>query len=133
MTTKEQVLNHKGMVVLRDIDWGREFQFWLLDMQPKEFEEWWGQQESFDTFLGTPTDLLIYEVLGETPPPIRKPGPLPGRRLSIQTDEDMDLWMRMSETKAHYFCQLCCDCDSYLKAPDGRTIHHKGYRGDEGE
>ena len=117
--------------MLRDIDLGGACQFWLLDMAPREFETWWEQQESFEEFRGTPGELAFYEACGTPPPPIRKRSPLPGKRLNIETDEDMDLWMSLSETHSHYFCQLCCDCDSYLKAPEGRMIHHKGYRGDE--
>ncbi len=131
MNTNEQVLNHCGMVVLRDIDWGYACQFWLLDMKPKEFEAWWEQQESFEEFHGTPGELAFYEAIGTKPPPVRMRPSLPGKRLGVDSEEDMELWMGMSETNKHYFCMLCCDSDSYLKTPDGRMIHHKGYHGDQ--
>jgi hypothetical protein len=71
---------------------------------------------------------VYYKAFGEEPPP-HKTLTLPGKFLDVTTEEDGDLWSTMWETRQHYFCELCCDEDSYLKTPDGRFIYHRGFRG----
>jgi hypothetical protein len=39
------------------------------------------------------------------------------------------LWISFYESKRHYYCQICCDGDSFLLTPDGRRLYHKGYPG----
>lgn len=127
MTTGEKVRQYtEGIVVLRDIDYSSECGFWLVPMRGSEFEQWWRSQP---TFSSNPDGALdgLYAVFNETPPPHSKLN-LPGELLVAETQDEVDLWVKMAEAKDHYFCNLCCDEDSYLRQPDGKIIRHAGFK-----
>lgn len=121
-----QVKNHPGLVVLRESVDSTSQQFWLLDMTPDEFENWWRSQESF--YLPThEIDFILAREFGEPPPAHRPPMRLPG--VFIDADnyhETAILWTTLHDSHQHYFCNLCCNDDSVLCSPDGRIILHKG-------
>jgi hypothetical protein len=120
------IATHPGEIVLRYVDSGRECQFWLFPGGADSLEEWWRSQESFDSNPNGEFDEL-YRLLGKEPPP-RRTLVLPGIFIDADYPEGTDLWESMSQKRKHYFCELCCDTDSYLRRPDGTRIHHRGDR-----
>ena len=135
-----EIRSHPGLVVLRGFDDCTPEQFWLLDMTGPEFERWWAERDEF-WWPVTKERQAEYEefarILGEepNPPPLRDSMVLPGKFLPSRIDRDKDdellssLWWYFCEVKRFHFCHLCCDLDSFLVAPDGRRIYHKGYTG----
>lgn len=117
---------HSGEIVLRDVDSGRECQFWFFPGDADSLEEWWISQESFDS---NPDGVLdeLYMAFENVPPPHRTL-PVPGTLIDADSPESLKLWISMSDTKKHYFCELCCNTDSYLRRPDRTRIHHRGDR-----
>ena len=129
MTISERVQQYAGgIIVLRDLDYSRDSGFWLVPMTGKELETWWLSQETFESNPeGSDVDMLYKWFLNKTPPPYSKID-IPGELLVAESEEDNDLWVRMAANHNHYFCNICCNDDSYLKRPDGKILHHKGFR-----
>ena len=121
---RQRLESHPGTVVLRDIDFSRACQFWLTPFTSKELELWWTNQE---TFWRSSEDLdEVFRIFDEVPPPSRKYG-IPGVFLDAETEEEIALWVEMSESKTFYSCTICCDGDSVLQRPDRTRIVHKGF------
>ncbi len=57
-------------------------------------------------------DYLGYQSLGPTP-----------------YAEFLDLWRTRNDYDRYFIANLCCDADSYLWTPDGRSFVHQGYTG----
>ena len=128
MPTKlqETLSAHRGEIVLRDVDYGRAVQFWLVPFSPAQLEAWWREQETFDSNPDGVLDELC-RIFGETPPPHSEID-FPGIFIDAESEGDVDLWVEMAESKKYYQCDLCCDSDSYLTRPDGSRIHHRGWK-----
>lgn len=130
-TIADEVKSHPGLVVLRGFDDCTPEEFWLLDMTGPEFERWWAGQAEF--WHPVTEDLL--ELFGECSLRARPPMNLPGKFLPGQWDhygpDDAlsALWISLHESRRDYYCHLCCDPFSFLRAPDGRRIYHQGYNG----
>lgn len=122
---RQQLQAHQGTIILRDIDCGQQVQFWLVTFTPAELEKWWTSQTTFDPDPDGEFD-TVYAMFGETAPLHGDRVIPPGKFLSVVTEDDLDLWVEMSETNEFYFCVICCDSDSFLKRPDGTRILHKG-------
>lgn len=132
-TVAQQIAAHQGMVVLRDIN-SETSQFWLVPMSGGQFEQWWLAQKTLDLPESelTPEAIEIEQelrvIFGEQDyePPKYRTEPFPGIFLSAEAEDEIALWLEMCSQKAHYFCNLCCNADSYLRTPDGRTLWHAG-------
>ena len=126
-----EIRSHPGLVVLRGFDDCTPEEFWLLDMTGPEFERWWAEQEEF-WYAVTPESAKLFGLEASC---VRPAMNLTGRFLPSQLDRESDdellpsLWCYFREIKRCHFCHLCCDLDSFLDAPDGRRIYHKGYTG----
>jgi hypothetical protein len=119
---------HSGEIVLRYVDSGRECQFWFFPGDAAALEEWWKSQETFNP-IPTEDVIELYKAFGEAPPTGGRTEPIPGEFVDADSPEKLDLWTSLSDRKTHYFCELCCDTDSYLRRPDDKThIYHRGYK-----
>lgn len=114
MTLREKLSAHQGAVVLKGFE---DSDFWLVPFDANELEAWWTSQETFG--------LLI-----DQPQPPNKLHP-PGRILAAKTGDDFDLWNEMQRSRRFYYCELCCDYDSFLQRPDGTRLYHKGFKGEQ--
>lgn len=117
---------HHGEVVLRNVDCGRELDFWFVPFSAAELENWWISQPTFFSNPEGELDLL-YKMFGEIPPP-RSEIKIPGIFLTAKNAEEWNLWSELLNSSLHYTCELCCDSDSYLKKPDGSLLYHAGFK-----
>ena len=120
------VKSHPGLVVLHGFNDNTPGQFWLLDMTGPELEAWWAERESF-WWAVTEEIQEFYRICGDEPEPLRAPMVLPGRFLSDDSEEHLEFWCSLSASHRHYYCQICCENDSFLKTPDGRLILHQNH------
>ena len=128
------VKSHRGIVVLRSFpDYDAE-RFWLLDMTGPELERWWEAQEEFWLASGPKAqqaEIILARIFGEPddPPPLRPPMRLPGRFLpGWSSGEDTrlsKLWCALHNSGEHYYCEICCNIDSFLAKPYGGYVLHK--------
>src|SRR5262245_51072627 len=125
MSTLDKVKQHTGLIVLHEFFYGSPPYFWLLDMTADQFEQWWTSQETFGR--GNPPELQAAFPDEPAEDYIPQP-PLPGSLLRTESQAEVDAWSEMAEAKPHYYSNICCDDDSFLKTPDGRTLYHKGDR-----
>ncbi|MCX6253808.1 MAG: hypothetical protein NTV31_04945 [Bacteroidia bacterium] len=95
--------------VLLDEEFGYHIWIWQPDMDAEQLEEWWKNMETVMRYFFNPTNL-------------------PGEMLLVRTDDQVEQYEQMQKQGIHYSGHIHTDDDSYLKSPDGRTIHHKGYR-----
>ena len=119
---RERISTHAGCVVLGYTDDCRAY-FWLVPFTATALEEWWRQQETFEQ--GNEVTRVLADIFAE---PLKKfrTEEIPGEMLWAEDDASNQLWDEMSDSATHYKARLCCDSDSYLKAPDGRSIFHRG-------
>jgi hypothetical protein len=130
MKITDKVLKHgTGLVVLRDVDYGRQQCFWLTPFTQEQLESWWQRQKRFECNPNGAYDLL-YEVSGVKPPPHTDALEFPGQMIDATTHEAIRLWVDMSNADRYYVCNLCCETDSYLRRPDGIYIYHEGFIGE---
>jgi hypothetical protein len=117
---ERKIASHRGTVVLMDCEFGHMVKFWFAPMTGEELEKWWAGRDTFGS-LGM-LERLIVEIPLSTLE-------FPGWTVLAETDEQWALWNALEEGGGHYYCHIFDDEFSYLKSPDGRIIHHKGYRG----
>lgn len=124
---RQLIERHQGQVILRNVDCGRELDFWFVPFSATELESWWLSQKTF--FANPNGDLdFLYEMFGEIPPP-HSQIEIPGRFLTAKNSAQWNLWRELARSTRHYVCELCCDTDSYLKRPDGVYLYHAGFEG----
>ena len=123
---KNQILNHDKEVAL-GITIDTERFFWLTPFSKQELEQWWIAQVSF---LQMSDDLkILYQACSEPVQTKFRTEEIPGIYIFADDDILWDLFNLMSDSGRHYKFTLCCDTDSFLKAPDGRVILHAGSEG----
>lgn len=117
---------HQGEIVLRICGYSEDFQFWLTPFSAGELEEWWQEQELFDSdpCEDYPEIARIFGV-EEEPPPHREQ-PVPGVFLDAEYPEGTEIWDELALFGRHYRCVICCECDSYLQRPDKSKVYHRG-------
>lgn len=126
----EKILAFKGLVILREFDYGAEIDFWLVTISGEELEKWWLSRETFNDNPPEKQESAKFfaEFFNEPWEPKRIwRFEWPGEIISAITDEEKSLWLTLSETGNHYFCHYYGDSDSFLISPSGKRIHHKGF------
>jgi hypothetical protein len=117
------VKSHPGLLVLRESYDGNEELFWLLDMTAPEFECWWREREEFGRLAAEGDPILPQMVL-----PCRFLSCWPGDG-KWEPNVAVELWYSFLYSNGYHLCQICCDADSFLITPDGRSICHRGCQG----
>ncbi len=117
---RRALANPDKLVVLRinKADYDRDF--WIVPQTAAQIEAWWIAQPTLNR---SPVSVMRFDENDRERLPLLE---VPGTFLHEMDQESYDLWDELEATGKHYSCVFCCDCDSYLRRPDGTDLFHPG-------
>jgi hypothetical protein len=108
----ERTMFDDRFVVLVDEEYGYKHHFYFPSLNLGQFIEWWKELESVSEFFYDPANTLPD---GDED------------MITAETDQEYEQWMTMLQRNMHVYMHLHTDGDSFIRLPNGETIHHKGF------
>lgn len=98
------------VIVLVDEEYGFQYHLWKTGMTGAQLEAFWAAIPEMAAHFFDPTKTL------------------PGTWETAQSGDDLDAWRESKDSGEFYFAHIHWEDDSWLNCPDGRVIHHAGYK-----